>query len=113
MNQYMQVLNRYTRISKPAWAGFLGAGMAKRRMNAKATVATWQEQNPLRLWRLKQKPEGWKQSVMARQLKVSHTAVGSWESGKSLPMADACAKIEKLTGITSVQWMDWYEKKPK
>jgi hypothetical protein len=50
---------------------------------------------------------------MARQLDVSHTAVASWEDGTSLPMADACAKIERLTGISSVKWMEWYKKKPK
>jgi ribosome-binding protein aMBF1 (putative translation factor) len=87
--------------------------MAKRRTNAKAALVAWQEQNPLRLWRLQQSPEGWKRSVMARQLNVSHTAVASWEDGKSLPMADACARIEKLTGISSVNWMEWYEKKPE
>lgn len=87
--------------------------MAKRRISAKEAFAEWREQNPLRLWRLQQRPEGWKRSVMARQLKVSHTAVANWEDGKSLPAADACAKIERLTGITSVKWMEWYEKKPK
>jgi ribosome-binding protein aMBF1 (putative translation factor) len=87
--------------------------MAKRRISAKEAVAAWRKQNPLRLWRLQQRPEGWKRSVMARQLKVSHTAVASWENGKNLPMADACARIEKLTGISSVKWMEWYGKKPK
>jgi transcriptional regulator with XRE-family HTH domain len=50
--------------------------------------------------------------VLARQLEVSHTAVASWENGTRLPMVDAFAKIEKLTGISATQWMDWYNKKP-
>jgi ribosome-binding protein aMBF1 (putative translation factor) len=87
--------------------------MAKRRTKPKVTLTAWQEKNPLRLWRLAQHPEGWNQSVLARQLKVSHTAVGTWERGERLPVVDAFAKIEKLTGITSVQWMEWYDKKPK
>jgi ribosome-binding protein aMBF1 (putative translation factor) len=77
------------------------------------TLTAWQEQNPLRQWRLAQPPEGWKRSVLARQLEVSHTAVASWENGMRLPMVDAIAKIEKLTGITATQWMDWYNRKPQ
>jgi hypothetical protein len=50
---------------------------------------------------------------LARQLKVSHTAVGCWETGKRLPMVDAVAKIENLTGITATQWMKWYDRRPK
>ncbi len=73
----------------------------------------WQEQNPLRQWRQNQPPEGWNRSVLARQLDVSHTAVASWENGSRLPMIDAFAKIEKLTGITSMQWMEWYDRKPE
>jgi ribosome-binding protein aMBF1 (putative translation factor) len=72
-----------------------------------------EERNPLRIWRLKQPPEGWKRSVLARQLGVSHTSVEGWEKGKRLPVVDAFAKIEKLTGITSQQWMDWYNEKDK
>jgi len=75
-------------------------------------MTAWQEQNPLRLWRLSQHPEGWSQSLLARQLKVSHTAVGMWETGKRLPMVDAVAKIEALTGISATQWMQWYDKRP-
>ena len=52
-------------------------------------------------------------SLLARQLKVSHTAVGSWETGKRLPMVDAVAKIEALTGISATQWMAWYDKRPE
>lgn len=69
--------------------------------------------NPLRQWRLKQPPEGWKRSVLARQLGVSHTSVEGWEKGKRLPVVDAFAKIEQLTGITTRQWMDWYNAKEK
>jgi ribosome-binding protein aMBF1 (putative translation factor) len=87
--------------------------MAKRRTNQKDLLSEWQEKNPLRLWRLKQPPEGWNRSVLARQLGVSHTAVGNWERGERLPVVDAFAKIEKLTGINSVQWMEWYECRPK
>jgi ribosome-binding protein aMBF1 (putative translation factor) len=87
--------------------------MAKRRKAKKDTVSPWEERNPLRLWRLKQPPEGWKRSVLARQLAVSHTSVEAWEKGKSLPLVDAFAKIEKLTGITSQQWMEWYNSKPE
>ena len=86
--------------------------MAKRRTNLKGALAEWQDQNPLRLWRLKQPPEGWKLSVLARQIGRSHTAVGSWERGERLPMLDGFAKIEELTGITSKQWMAWFKKKP-
>ena len=35
------------------------------------------------------------------------------ESGKRLPVVDTFAKIEALTSITAVQWMEWYEQKPK
>jgi transcriptional regulator with XRE-family HTH domain len=63
-------------------------------------------------WRLAQPPEGWNRSVLARKLGVSHTAVGSWESGKRLPVVDTFAKIEALTNITAIQWMEWYERKP-
>jgi ribosome-binding protein aMBF1 (putative translation factor) len=87
--------------------------MAKRRTNLKDGLTAWQEQNPLRLWRLNQPPEGWKRSVLARQIEVSHTAVGNWERGERLPVIDAFAKIEKLTGITSAEWMEWFERKPK
>ncbi len=75
-------------------------------------MTAWQEQNPLRLWRLRQYPEGWSQALLARQLKVSHTAVGTWETGKRLPMVDAMAKIEALTGISATRWMQWYEQRP-
>ncbi len=87
--------------------------MAKRRKAAGTSLTAWLEQNPLRQWREKQPPEGWNRSVLARQLGVSHTAVASWENGTRLPMVDAFAKIEKLTGITATQWMDWYAKKPE
>jgi ribosome-binding protein aMBF1 (putative translation factor) len=87
--------------------------VAKRRKAEQDAITAWLEENPLRQWRLSQPPEGWKRSVLARQLEVSHTAVGAWESGKRLPLVDAFAKIEKLTGITSQQWMDWFNSKPK
>ncbi len=87
--------------------------MAKSRKTGKDALTAWLEENPLRQWRLKQPPEGWNRSVLARQLGVSHTAVGSWETGKRLPMVDAIAKIESLTGITATQWMDWFNRKPE
>lgn len=65
----------------------------------------------MRKWREGQPPEGWSRSLLARQLKVSHTAVASWEDGKKLPMVDAFAKIEKLTGITATKWMEWHGRK--
>ena len=73
----------------------------------------WLDENPLKQWRLAQPPEGWNRSVLSRKLGVSHTAVGSWENGSRLPMVDSFAKIEALTGTTSVQWMEWFEKKPE
>ncbi len=82
--------------------------MAKRRKQQKEQLSRREERNPLRLWRMKQPPEGWKRSVLARQLGVSHTSVEGWEKGKRLPVVDAFAKIEKLTGITTQQWMDWF-----
>lgn len=85
--------------------------MAKRRKKPGATVAAWQAANPLRVWREGQPPEGWSRSLLARQLKVSHTAVASWENGTKLPMVDAFAKIEKLTGITATRWMEWHGRK--
>jgi ribosome-binding protein aMBF1 (putative translation factor) len=87
--------------------------VAKRLKAGENALTAWQEQNPLRQWRGRQPPEGWNRSVLARQLEVSHTAVASWENGSRLPMIDAFAKIEKLTGITSVQWMDWHAGKPE
>lgn len=87
--------------------------MAKRRKSDEAAVTEWQAQNPLREWRECQPPEGWTRSVLARQLEVSHTAVASWENGKRLPMVDAIAKIEKLTGISASAWMEWYDRKPE
>ncbi len=86
--------------------------MAKRRKARKEGLSAWQEKNPLRLWRLKQPPEGWNRSVLARQLEVSHTSVEAWEKGKRLPVVNAFAKIEKLTGINSQQWMDWFDSRP-
>jgi len=91
----------------------LRGGMAKRREAGTEAMTVWHEENPLRRWRLSQPPEGWNRSILARQLGVSHTAVGSWETGKRLPMVDAFAKIEKLTGITATQWMDWYNQNPE
>lgn len=72
-----------------------------------------EERNPLRQWRMRQPPEGWNRSVLARQLGVSHTSVEGWEKGKRLPVVDAFAKIEKLTGITTQQWMEWFQEKDK
>ncbi|MGO9596849.1 MAG: helix-turn-helix domain-containing protein [Isosphaeraceae bacterium] len=86
--------------------------MAKRRAGAQEAMTAWREQNPLRRWRAKQPPEGWKCAVLARQLGVSHTAVGMWEAGRRLPVVDAFAKIEELTGITAKEWMEWYKQKP-
>jgi transcriptional regulator with XRE-family HTH domain len=76
-------------------------------------LSPYEERNPLRIWRLKQPPEGWRRSVLARQLGVSHTSVEGWEKGKRLPVVDAFAKIEKLTGISTQQWMNWYNEKGK
>jgi transcriptional regulator with XRE-family HTH domain len=72
-----------------------------------------EERNPLRQWRLMQPPEGWNRSVLARQLGVSHTSVEGWEKGTRLPVVDAFAKIEKLTGITTQKWMEWFSEKAK
>ena len=79
--------------------------MAKRRTQVDAALTHWQAKNPLRCWRESQPPEGWTRSLLARQLDVSHTAVASWENGTRLPMVDAFARIEKLTGISATQWM--------
>lgn len=86
--------------------------MAKPGTNPKDALAAWQDQNPLRVWRLKQPPEPWKLSVIARLVGKSHTAVGSWERGERLPVLDGFAKIEEISGITARQWMDWFKKKP-
>lgn len=86
--------------------------VAKRRKQVEATLTEWQAANPLRCWREAQPPEGWSRSLLARQLGVSHTSTASWENGTKLPMVDAFAKIEKLTGISATQWMTWYDKKP-
>ncbi|WP_422930853.1 helix-turn-helix domain-containing protein [Singulisphaera sp. PoT] len=75
-------------------------------------MTEWRDRNPLRQWRVKQPPEGWKCTVLARQLGVSHTAVGMWEAGRRLPLIDAFEKIEELTGISSKQWMEWYRQMP-
>ena len=87
--------------------------MAKRRKPRKDAPSPWQERNPLRVWRLKQPPEGWNRSVLARQLKVSHTSVEAWEKGNRLPLVNAFANIERLTGITSQQWMNWFNSRPE
>jgi ribosome-binding protein aMBF1 (putative translation factor) len=87
--------------------------MAKRRKTSRNALTAWEDENPLRLWRQRQPPEGWTRSLLARQLGVSHTAVGSWETGKRLPVVDAFAKVEALTGISATQWMEWYNSKPK
>lgn len=86
--------------------------VAKRRKPVDAALTRWQAANPLRCWRESQPPEGWTRSLLARQLEVSHTAVASWENGMKLPMVDAFAKIEKLTGISATQWMAWHDQKP-
>jgi ribosome-binding protein aMBF1 (putative translation factor) len=87
--------------------------VAKRRKTDDAAVTAWQAENPLRVWRERQPPEGWTRAVLARQLGVSHTAVASWENGKRLPIVDAIAKIERLTGISASVWMEWYYRKPE
>jgi ribosome-binding protein aMBF1 (putative translation factor) len=87
--------------------------VAKRRRAEQDAVTAWLEDNPLRKWREKQPPEGWTRSVLARQLDVSHTAVAAWETGKRLPVIDSFAKIEELTGISSKEWMAWYQRKPE
>lgn len=87
--------------------------VAKRRSVGQDAVTAWLEENPLRQWRMKQPPEGWNRSVLARQLGVSHTAVGTWETGKRLPLIDAFAKIEELTGISAKEWMAWYNRRPE
>lgn len=87
--------------------------MPKRHRAGTDPLMAWLDENPLKQWRLAQPPEGWNRSVLSRKLGVSHTAVGSWENGSRLPMVDSFAKIEALTGITSVQWMEWFEKKPE
>jgi hypothetical protein len=86
--------------------------VSKRRGAEQEAMTAWLDQNPLRRWRLKQPPEGWKRSVLARQLGVSHTAVAAWETGNRLPLVDAMAKIEALTGISATRWMQWYEQRP-
>jgi ribosome-binding protein aMBF1 (putative translation factor) len=86
--------------------------VAKPRKSDSDALARWQAENPLRLWRERQPPEGWTRSVLARQLDVSHTAVASWENGTRLPMVDAFARIERLTGISATQWMEWHARKP-
>ncbi len=86
--------------------------MAKARRAGTDYVKAWQDENPLKQWRLAQPPEGWNRSVLAMKLGVSHTAVGSWENGKRLPVVDTFSKIEALTNISTVQWMEWYEHKP-
>jgi ribosome-binding protein aMBF1 (putative translation factor) len=90
----------------------MGFIVAKRRKLVDAALTQWQAANPLRCWRESQPPEGWSRSLLARQLDVSHTAVASWEGGTKLPVVDAFAKIEKLTGISATQWMTWHNKKP-
>jgi ribosome-binding protein aMBF1 (putative translation factor) len=89
-----------------------GFTVANRRKPVEATLTEWQAANPLRCWREAQPPEGWSRSLLARQLEVSHTSIASWENGTKLPMVDAFAKIEKLTGISATQWMAWHNKKP-
>jgi transcriptional regulator with XRE-family HTH domain len=90
-----------------------GGTVAKRRAQVEATLTEWQAENPLRCWREVQPPEGWNRSLLARQLNVSHTSIAAWENGTKLPMVDAFAKIEKLTGISATKWMAWFDKKPK
>ena len=87
--------------------------MAKRRTKSNTWLSAWHEENPLLQWRRKQEPEGWNRSVVARKLAFTPAAVGTWEKGERLPGIKAFAKLEKLTGITSAQWMAWYDKKPK
>jgi ribosome-binding protein aMBF1 (putative translation factor) len=86
--------------------------MAKSQRAGIELMTAWLDENPLKRWRLAQPPEGWNRSVLARKLGVSHTAVGSWETGKRLPIVDTFSKIEALTSITSIQWMEWYQHKP-
>jgi ribosome-binding protein aMBF1 (putative translation factor) len=73
--------------------------MARPRGPGTDSLKAWQDENPLKRWRLAQPPEGWNRSVLARKLGVAHTAVGSWESGTRLPVVDTFAKIEALTSI--------------
>src|SRR5690242_7080580 len=78
------------------------------KLRPRDVLSPWQAQNPLRLWRMKQPPEGWNRSVLARQLQVSHSAVEAWEKGSRLPVIDAFERIEQLTGITTKDWMSWF-----
>lgn len=84
-----------------------------RRRHTSDSLAIWQSVNPPQNWREKQPPEGWTRSLLARQLRVSHAAVASWKDGTRLPMVDAVAKIEKLTGIAASIWMKWCGRKPQ
>lgn len=83
-----------------------------KKLSSADALEKWQSENPLRRWREEQPPEGWSRALLARQLEVSHTAVGLWENGTRLPMADTIAKIEKLAGITATVWMEWYNRRP-
>jgi ribosome-binding protein aMBF1 (putative translation factor) len=87
--------------------------MVDKNRATKTTLSAWLEGNPLKRWRLAQPPEGWNRSVLARKLGVSHTAVASWEDGKRLPVINAFAKIEALTGISCAQWMRWFSRGQK
>jgi len=87
--------------------------VAKRRSSTKKSVLAWYEENPLFQWRVRQPPEGWNRSVVARKLGASPAAVGTWEKGQRTPGGRMMAKIEGLTGITSARWMAWFDRKPK
>lgn len=93
-------------------SGFHEGLVGKRLHKVADALARWQELNPLRQWREAQPPEGWTRAVLARQLDVSHTAVTLWENGMRLPLVDAVARIEELTGITATKWMEWYHTMP-
>ena len=97
----------------PACAENAEGPVAKHCAAKQEALTAWLEENPLRRWRLGQPPKGRNRSVLARQLGVAHTAVGTWETGKRLPLIDAFAKIETLTGIYAQVWMEWYRQRPE
>jgi transcriptional regulator with XRE-family HTH domain len=73
----------------------------------------WLESNPLRLWRLAQKPFPWNKEQLARMVGVSGPTIGHWERGRQLPSDDREERLEEIVGETICwQLWQWLQERP-
>ncbi len=75
------------------------------------TLARWQEDNPLRLWRI---AEDLAVGDVAAALGASRSALRAWEAGEYRPAAAHMAVLRRLTGLSdlSERWEAWWRANP-